>query len=46
MSTQLILYPQNYSGYSFSSSMYVQQYVSNADITTTMAGTIQNAEYN
>ena len=46
MSTQLILYPQNYSGYSFSSSMYVQQYVSNADFTSTMAGTIQNAVYN
>ena len=46
MSTQLILYPQNYSGYSFSSSMYVQQYVSNADFTSTMAGSIQNAVYN
>ena len=45
MSTQLILYPQNYSGYSFSSSMYVQQYVTNADFTSTMAGTIQNVYY-
>ena len=46
MSTQLILYPQNYTGYSYSSSLYIQEFVNDPEFNGSFFGTIQNAVYN